>query len=74
MLGYRNVAGVSLEAVARVIVAVSQLLAEFPQVLEIDINPLLAAPDGCCALDVRIRAALERCSPTPAFRPAVPPP
>jgi len=60
MLGYGNVAAVNVEAVARVIVEVSQLLAEFPQVLEIDINPLLATPAGCSAVDVRIRAALDR--------------
>ncbi len=60
MLGYRNVAAVNVEAVARVIVGVSQLLAEFREVLEIDINPLLATPAGCFAMDVRIRAALDR--------------
>jgi len=59
MIGFRNVAAVDVEAVADVIVKVSQLLADFPVVLEIDINPLLASPAGCTALDARIRAALD---------------
>lgn len=57
MLGYRGVAAVDIDAVANVIVRVAQLVAEFPAVLEIDINPLLATPAGCSALDVRIKVA-----------------
>ncbi len=58
MLGYRNVAAVDVDAVARVIVKVSRLLRDFPAVLELDINPLLATSTGCSALDVRIRATV----------------
>lgn len=59
MLGYRNVAAVDVGAVAQVIVEVAQLVTDFPEVLEIDVNPLLATPAGCSVLDVRIRAALD---------------
>jgi acetyltransferase len=62
MLGYRNVAAVDVDAVGRVIVKVSNLLRDFPQVLEIDINPLLATSAGCSAVDVRIRAAATTCA------------
>jgi acetyltransferase len=57
MRGYRNVAAVDIDAVADVVVRVAQLLADFPSVLELDINPLLATPAGCTALDARIRIA-----------------
>jgi acetyltransferase len=65
MRGYRNVAAVDIDAVADVVIKVAELLVDFPHVLEIDINPLLATPAGCTALDARIRVAKngERTAP-----------
>jgi acetyltransferase len=57
MRGYRNVAAVDIDGVAEVVIKVAELLVDFPNVLEIDINPLLATPAGCTALDARIRVA-----------------
>jgi acetyltransferase len=42
-----------------VVIKVAELLVDFPNVLEIDINPLLATPAGCTALDARIRIAKD---------------
>jgi acetyltransferase len=44
-----------LDAVALVLMRVSQLVCEFAEVRELDINPLLADADGVLALDARIR-------------------
>ena len=32
-------------------------LVDFPEVAELDLNPILAGPTGCVAVDVRIRIA-----------------
>jgi acetyltransferase len=48
---------VNLDAVALVLVRVSQLICDIPEIREMDINPLLADQYGVVALDARIRAA-----------------
>jgi acetyltransferase len=52
--GYRNVPAARRDEVARVLVRLSQLAADIPEILEIDINPLLADDAGVVALDARI--------------------
>jgi acetyltransferase len=53
--GLRGQPAVDLPAVARVIVGVGRLLADVPEILELDLNPVLAAGPGCVAVDWRIR-------------------
>ncbi len=53
--GWRDVPPVHMPAVVDVLVKVSRLLAELPQVVELDINPLLADAQGVIALDARVR-------------------
>lgn len=53
--GVRGAAGVSEEAFARVVTALSDLLTAAPEIEEMDINPLLGTPDGIVAVDARIR-------------------
>lgn len=55
LAGYRDHAPADLDAVVEVLVAVSQLLADVPELAELDINPLLADASGVLALDARIR-------------------
>ncbi|MGV3633753.1 MAG: GNAT family N-acetyltransferase, partial [Pseudorhodoplanes sp.] len=52
--GYRNVPAARRDLVAQVLVRLSQLAADVPEILEIDINPLLADDAGVLALDARI--------------------
>ncbi len=54
MAGYRDVPPVDGAKVAEILVRLSQLAADLPQVAEIDINPLLADATGIVALDARI--------------------
>jgi hypothetical protein len=53
--GPRGQPAVDVPAVARVIVRVGRLLADVPEVLELDLNPVLAGDPGCVAVDWRIR-------------------
>jgi len=55
LAGYRSRSAIDLDAVYRVLIRVSDMLAEVPEVVELDINPLLADEDGVVALDARVR-------------------
>ena len=61
LAGYRDHAPARLEAIQDVLVGLSQMLADLPELAELDINPLLADRDGVVALDARIR--LSRLAP-----------
>lgn len=52
--GYRGKAPVDMTALEQALVKVSYLLVDFPEILEMDVNPLQVRPDGICALDARI--------------------
>jgi acetyltransferase len=51
---YRNVPAARRDLVALVLVRLSQLAADLPEIMEVDINPLLADEAGVLALDARI--------------------
>jgi acetyltransferase len=55
--GYRDVPPVNIDAVATVLVRTSQLVVELPEVVELDVNPLLADEFGTIAVDARVRVA-----------------
>lgn len=55
--------GVNLDAVALVLVRLSQLVCDIAEVRELDINPLLVDAYGVIALDARIRVARTSDSP-----------
>jgi acetyltransferase len=56
---FRGAPPVAIDALIDVLVRLSDLAAEFPAVLELDINPLLADDHGVMALDARIRIAAQ---------------
>lgn len=57
--GWRDVPPADLESVHRTLIQVSQMLADLPELAEIDINPLIASPEGVVALDARIRVTAQ---------------
>jgi acetyltransferase len=54
LAGYRDRPPADVAAIARTLVRLSELLVDLPELVELDINPLLAGPDGVLALDARI--------------------
>ncbi|MGM5488481.1 MAG: acetate--CoA ligase family protein [Nanobdellota archaeon] len=52
--GYRGQKGVDLKALEEVLCRVSQMLEDFPQIHELDINPFSMGARGGVALDVKI--------------------
>jgi acetyltransferase len=58
--GYRDEPAADIDAIAQVLVSVSQLLADLPELAELDINPLLVNHEGAVALDARVRVSVQR--------------
>ena len=54
LLGARGRAPVDLDALAEVVARVSRLAAAHPELVELELNPLLAGPAGAVALDARV--------------------
>ena len=52
--GYRQAPPVNLQVLEETLLLFSQLLVDFPQIKEIDINPLLINEKDACILDARI--------------------
>ncbi|HVX12242.1 MAG TPA: acetate--CoA ligase family protein, partial [Pirellulales bacterium] len=52
--GYRGRPAIDLDRLIEVMMRFSYLVADFPQITEIDINPLLVTPQNVVALDARI--------------------
>ena len=44
-----------IDALANVVCRVARLAEDVPEVVEMDLNPVLAGPDGCQVLDCKIR-------------------
>ena len=54
LTGVRGSEPIDREALAAIIEAVSQLVSDFPEISEVDLNPVFATPKGATAVDVRI--------------------
>ncbi|MGH7088417.1 MAG: acetate--CoA ligase family protein, partial [Stellaceae bacterium] len=52
--GVRGEAGVHRKALGELIERVSRLISDFPEISEMDLNPVFASPKGAVAADVRI--------------------
>jgi acyl-CoA synthetase (NDP forming)/GNAT superfamily N-acetyltransferase len=48
---------VDTPALAEVLLRVSRLADDLPEVAELDLSPVVAGPDGVCAVDVRVRVS-----------------
>lgn len=55
LVGYRDRPPADAAAIHRVLVRVSQMVIDLPELAELDINPLLADENGVLALDARVR-------------------
>jgi acyl-CoA synthetase (NDP forming) len=62
--GFRGAPPADEAALVDLLLRLSLLAEELPEVAELDLNPVIALPDRCVAVDARIRAA----HPTAAHR------
>ncbi|MFG1345089.1 bifunctional acetate--CoA ligase family protein/GNAT family N-acetyltransferase [Xanthobacter autotrophicus DSM 431] len=67
LAGYRDHPPADMEAIASTLVKIGELLADLPQIAELDINPLLADENGVIALDARIVVHEARVEGTERF-------
>jgi acetyl coenzyme A synthetase (ADP forming)-like protein len=58
--GVRGEEGVDIDAVAEGLQRLSQLVTEFPQIQEIDINPYIVGPAGTTSIAVDARISVEK--------------
>ena len=68
--GFRNCPPADRKAIVAALKAVSQMIVDFPAIISMDINPLLADADGAIALDARIEidvSAIEQRGANPAL-------
>ena len=59
LAGWRDTPAVDEASVHHVLVALSQLIGEIPEIAELDINPLIVNFEGAVALDARIRLSAQ---------------
>ncbi len=64
--GFRDRAPAAINEVADVLVRVSKLICDFPEIQELDINPLLADDKGVISVDARIKLAAPKPGPRDA--------
>ena len=67
LTGFRDVPPLDVGALARVAVRLGDVMVDHPEITEVDLNPVLALPEGCVVVDARIMTA------TPAVGSADPP-
>jgi len=61
LTAYRNVPAADVPALELLLVKLAQLVADFPEIREIDLNPVLADETGVIAVDARVAVApIER--------------
>jgi acetate---CoA ligase (ADP-forming) len=55
--GFRGAPASDSAALADLLLRLGRLAADLPEIAELDLNPILAGPDGCVAVDARVRVA-----------------
>ncbi|MHB8295775.1 MAG: acetate--CoA ligase family protein [Acidimicrobiales bacterium] len=66
--GYRGSPVTDEAALRDVLLRVALLAEELPEVAELDLNPVLATPEGALALDVKVRLRPRPTGPDPLLR------
>ena len=64
--GYRGHPAADVEAIEEVLLRLSRLVEEIPEIRELDLNPIFALPpgQGCRIVDARIRVEVDASQPT----------
>jgi acyl-CoA synthetase (NDP forming) len=57
--GFRGAPAADQAALVDLVVRLGRLAVDLPEVTELDLNPVLAGPDGCVVVDARVRVSLH---------------
>ena len=57
LLGYRGSPPADLEALRGLLLRVSRLADDLPEITDLDLNPVIARPDGAFVVDARVKVA-----------------
>ncbi len=57
--GHRGAPAVDLRSLRDILIRVSRLADDIPEICELDLNPVIARPDGAVAVDARIRVIAQ---------------
>ena len=61
--GFRGAAASDTGALIDLLLRLARLVEDIPEIAELDLNPILARPDGCVAVDARIRITAAHAEP-----------
>jgi hypothetical protein len=75
--GYRGAPKVDRQALVALLEQIARVAEEVPELVELDLNPVLVSPDGALAVDCKVRLAPRPAGPGPLFpalrrRPQIP--
>ena len=61
--GFRGAAPADAGALIDLLLRLARLVEDIPEIAELDLNPVLARPDGCVAVDARVRISAVHAEP-----------
>ena len=62
--GFRGAPPADTAALVDLVERLAQLAADLPELAELDLNPVLALPDGCVAVDARVKVRAQQGTPS----------
>jgi acyl-CoA synthetase (NDP forming) len=68
LTGYRGTAPADTPALEDLLLRLGRLAEEHPEIAELDLNPVLAGPDGIHAVDAKLRLSPVGAEPDPVLR------
>jgi acyl-CoA synthetase (NDP forming) len=63
LTGFRGMPAVDIEGLVQVLLRVSRLVEDLPEVAELDCNPVVVTEHGAVVVDARIRVDIEAARP-----------
>ena len=65
LAGFRGAAAADVAGVVEIVVRIAQLVEDIPELMELDLNPVICGADRCQAVDARIRLSMVPTQPGP---------
>ena len=69
LTGYRGSAALDVDALADILLRVSRLVEDLPELVELDCNPVIVLPKGATVVDSRLRLVADPVTPPEDTRP-----